>query len=261
MNLTGEPISADEADAARAGQPRGRPTTSSSTPRWRGPASSPGRRRWPSGRSRRCPPRRDLDEGIEAEKQGFAAVFASEDAREGIGAFLGKRDAAVERALTRARTVAAPWPSSSARPARWSRSPARGSRCRPGSPTSARPAPGCGRTSIPPRSRTSAPFGATPRASGTSTATASPRWRESSPTAPTGRWRRWRSDGLLDAVITQNIDRLHRRGGVAPGHRGARDDRALVLPDMRRAVPARRRARPARRGPPRASRAATAARR
>ena len=33
----------------------------------------------------------DLDEGIEAEKQGFAAVFASEDAKEGIGAFLAKR--------------------------------------------------------------------------------------------------------------------------------------------------------------------------
>jgi enoyl-CoA hydratase / 3-hydroxyacyl-CoA dehydrogenase len=33
----------------------------------------------------------DLEEGIEAEKAGFAAVFVSEDAREGIGAFLGKR--------------------------------------------------------------------------------------------------------------------------------------------------------------------------
>jgi enoyl-CoA hydratase/carnithine racemase len=33
----------------------------------------------------------DLDDGIEAEKQAFSAVFASEDAREGIGAFLGKR--------------------------------------------------------------------------------------------------------------------------------------------------------------------------
>jgi enoyl-CoA hydratase/3-hydroxyacyl-CoA dehydrogenase len=33
----------------------------------------------------------DLDEGIEAEKQGFATVFASDDAKEGIGAFLGKR--------------------------------------------------------------------------------------------------------------------------------------------------------------------------
>jgi enoyl-CoA hydratase / 3-hydroxyacyl-CoA dehydrogenase len=35
----------------------------------------------------------DLDEGIEAEKRGFATAFASEDAREGISAFLGKRAA------------------------------------------------------------------------------------------------------------------------------------------------------------------------
>ncbi len=33
----------------------------------------------------------DIDQGIEAEKQGFATAFASEDAKEGIGAFLGKR--------------------------------------------------------------------------------------------------------------------------------------------------------------------------
>jgi enoyl-CoA hydratase/carnithine racemase len=33
----------------------------------------------------------DLDEGIAAEKDAFATVFASEDAREGIGAFLQKR--------------------------------------------------------------------------------------------------------------------------------------------------------------------------
>jgi enoyl-CoA hydratase/3-hydroxyacyl-CoA dehydrogenase len=35
----------------------------------------------------------DLDAGIEAEKQGFAAAFGSEDAREGISAFLEKRSA------------------------------------------------------------------------------------------------------------------------------------------------------------------------
>ncbi|MGA9284929.1 MAG: 3-hydroxyacyl-CoA dehydrogenase NAD-binding domain-containing protein [Solirubrobacteraceae bacterium] len=35
----------------------------------------------------------DLDEGIEAEKRGFATTFASEDAKEGISAFLGKRAA------------------------------------------------------------------------------------------------------------------------------------------------------------------------
>jgi enoyl-CoA hydratase / 3-hydroxyacyl-CoA dehydrogenase len=33
----------------------------------------------------------DLDAGIEAEKQGFGAAFTSEDAKEGISAFLGKR--------------------------------------------------------------------------------------------------------------------------------------------------------------------------
>jgi enoyl-CoA hydratase/3-hydroxyacyl-CoA dehydrogenase len=33
----------------------------------------------------------DLDQGIEAEKSGFATVFGSEDAREGISAFLQKR--------------------------------------------------------------------------------------------------------------------------------------------------------------------------
>ncbi|HEX3608309.1 MAG TPA: 3-hydroxyacyl-CoA dehydrogenase NAD-binding domain-containing protein [Solirubrobacterales bacterium] len=33
----------------------------------------------------------DLDQGIEAEKQGFATAFRSADAKEGISAFLGKR--------------------------------------------------------------------------------------------------------------------------------------------------------------------------
>jgi enoyl-CoA hydratase/3-hydroxyacyl-CoA dehydrogenase len=33
----------------------------------------------------------DLDDGIEAEKRGFATVFQSADAKEGIAAFLGKR--------------------------------------------------------------------------------------------------------------------------------------------------------------------------
>jgi enoyl-CoA hydratase / 3-hydroxyacyl-CoA dehydrogenase len=33
----------------------------------------------------------ELDDGIEAEKVAFGLVFGSEDAKEGIGAFLGKR--------------------------------------------------------------------------------------------------------------------------------------------------------------------------
>jgi enoyl-CoA hydratase/3-hydroxyacyl-CoA dehydrogenase len=35
----------------------------------------------------------DLDQGLQAEAQGFATAFQSEDAKEGIGAFLGKRKA------------------------------------------------------------------------------------------------------------------------------------------------------------------------
>jgi enoyl-CoA hydratase/3-hydroxyacyl-CoA dehydrogenase len=35
----------------------------------------------------------DLARGLEDEKRAFASVFASEDAREGIAAFLGKRAA------------------------------------------------------------------------------------------------------------------------------------------------------------------------
>ena len=35
----------------------------------------------------------DLDEGLDAEKQAFATAFGSEDAREGISAFLEKRPA------------------------------------------------------------------------------------------------------------------------------------------------------------------------
>jgi enoyl-CoA hydratase/3-hydroxyacyl-CoA dehydrogenase len=37
--------------------------------------------------------RADLDEGLAAEQAGFAEAFRTEDAREGIAAFLGKRQA------------------------------------------------------------------------------------------------------------------------------------------------------------------------
>jgi enoyl-CoA hydratase/3-hydroxyacyl-CoA dehydrogenase len=38
----------------------------------------------------------DLDRGLEAEAEGFAAAFQSDDAKEGVGAFLGKRKARFE---------------------------------------------------------------------------------------------------------------------------------------------------------------------
>ena len=56
-----------------------------------GSQARPPRRRSRSSRSSRSPHKGDIDAGIEAEKQGFATAFGSEDAKEGIGAFLGKR--------------------------------------------------------------------------------------------------------------------------------------------------------------------------
>ncbi|HEV2059605.1 MAG TPA: enoyl-CoA hydratase-related protein, partial [Solirubrobacteraceae bacterium] len=91
LNLTGDPISADEAyeiglvnrvvpdhelhDVARA---------------WarklggQAPLAVAAIKRTTAGDA-------DLDEGIEAEKQAFGEIFVTADAREGIGAFLGKR--------------------------------------------------------------------------------------------------------------------------------------------------------------------------
>jgi len=46
-----------------------------------------------TGQIKRVSAAGDLDAGIEAEKRGFVSVFGSEDAREGISAFLQKRPA------------------------------------------------------------------------------------------------------------------------------------------------------------------------
>ena len=63
MNLVGRRHRRRGGLRLRPRQPRGRSTTSSSTPRWRGRAGSPARRRWPSARSRRSRAGRDLDDG------------------------------------------------------------------------------------------------------------------------------------------------------------------------------------------------------
>ena len=46
--------------------------------------------------------------------------------------------------------------------------------------------------------------------------------------------------GHLDAVVTQNIDMLHRRAGHARARRGPRHDRVLLVPELPRALPAGR---------------------
>ncbi len=90
MNLTGEPIDADAAYehglVARVVPDHELLDTALG---WaRGLA---GQAPLSIGQIKRVSAAGDLDAGIEDEKAGFAAVFGSDDAREGIAAFLGKR--------------------------------------------------------------------------------------------------------------------------------------------------------------------------
>ena len=67
------------------------PTSSCSTWRSRGPRSSGAQAPLAVEEIKQRSNKGDLDDGIAAEKEGFAKVFQSEDGKEGISAFLGKR--------------------------------------------------------------------------------------------------------------------------------------------------------------------------
>ena len=195
-------------------------TTSCSTRRSPGRASSAARRRSRSSRSRTVSAKGDLDEGIEAEKGGFATAFGSEDAREGIARVPRQAQAASCRASRHA--------SARGREPRPGRSSRRCPRARgvvaltgpgvsvpsgipdfrtPGQRAVGEGRPDGGRDDrrLPPRPR---------RASGTSTGPASTRWRDKQPNPAHEALAELERRGLLDAVITQNIDRLHRKAGL-----------------------------------------------
>ena len=90
MNLLGDPISAPR--PTRSGWPtRSSRTTSCSTPRSPGRASWAARRRSRSSRSRRFRRTATWIGGSRPRRAASPTAFGSEDAREGISAFLGKR--------------------------------------------------------------------------------------------------------------------------------------------------------------------------
>ena len=91
MNLIGDAISSGEADGLRARQPR-RPRPRAVRHRARrGRASSPARRRSRSSRSSRSPTRATSTRASRPRSRASRPRSVSEDAKEGIGAFLGKR--------------------------------------------------------------------------------------------------------------------------------------------------------------------------
>jgi enoyl-CoA hydratase / 3-hydroxyacyl-CoA dehydrogenase len=90
MNLTGDPISAYDAyELGLANQVVPDHELLDSALAWASKLA--GQAPLAIERIKRVSDAGDLDAGIDAEKQAFAEAFASEDAREGISAFLGKR--------------------------------------------------------------------------------------------------------------------------------------------------------------------------
>jgi enoyl-CoA hydratase/carnithine racemase len=90
MNLTGDPISAYDAyELGLANQVVPDHELLDSALAWASKLA--GQAPLAIERIKRVSDAGDLDAGIDAEKQAFAEAFASDDAREGISAFLGKR--------------------------------------------------------------------------------------------------------------------------------------------------------------------------
>ncbi len=92
MNLTGEPVGADEAfELGLVNRVVPDHELHDTALAWARKLS--GQAPVSIGQIKKVSANGDLDAGIEAEKQGFATAFGSEDAREGISAFLQKRTA------------------------------------------------------------------------------------------------------------------------------------------------------------------------
>ena len=102
MNLVGDPIDAYEAYRVGLANQVVPDHELLDTALLVGAASWPARRRSPSRQIKKVSHRPDLDDGLAVEGAAFGEVFGSEDAKEGIGAFLGQAEAEVPGEVTTA---------------------------------------------------------------------------------------------------------------------------------------------------------------
>ena len=211
------------------------PTTSCSTPRWPGRASWPARLRWRSSRSSGSPRPATSTPGSRPRSRRFAAVFGSEDAREGISAFVQKRAARFQRPVSTAPATAGRPPGRADRRGRLGGRADRGGDLGAvgHSRTSAPPARGCGRTSTRWRSPTSTCSAATPSASGTSTVTASRSLEDKRPNGAHAALAALEAGGPARRGHHPEHRPAARPGRHARADRGARHDRPLLVPGLR----------------------------
>ena len=215
MNLTGDPIDAYEAHRVGLGDPGG------AGPRAvrHGPGVGAQARRAGADRGRgdqEALAQPDLDEGHRGRGRGLRARLRVRGRARRASPRSSASDGALQGGVRSAHRRPPPRPSAGcfAR-LRARRGPhrRRASRCPPASRTSGRPAPGCGRTWTRWRSRTSTPGGATRTGSGSFYGARFASLVDKHRTRRTGD-RRARAARAARAVITQNIDRLHRLAGT-----------------------------------------------
>ena len=173
----------------------------------------------------------DLDEGIEAEKAALRRRRSRPRTRARASAPSSASARRGSRALELPRRPPPPgWPSCCARPTGWSRSPAPASRCRRGSPTSARRAPALWANVDPMEVAHIAVFRRDPERFWHFYGDRFAMLRDKRPNGAHRALVELERRGIVEAVVTQNIDGLHRAAGTARPDRGARHDRHLVVP-------------------------------
>ena len=224
MNLTGDADPRRGGLRVRPGQPGRRPTTSCSTPRWRWARKLAGQAPLAVEQIKKVSAARRPRRGHRGREGGASPrVFQTEDAKEGIGAFLGKRsptwqgrvDAGVARLAELLRDAGV-----------GRRAHRRGHLgAVAGSPTSARPGTGLWENVDPMEVAHIDAWRRDPERFWHFYGDRFQSLRDKQPNGAHAALVELERRGVLDAVITQNIDMLHRKAGTARARRGPRHDR------------------------------------